>query len=101
MMYGTMSLKIIFKHVHVQINAYKHNIHRPSATQTLKSNEPFCYTIQLIQLSATQQVPLTSYQIHFCSRYMGALFNYQFVSKKGGITSGEPAHGFKKKPEFE
>jgi hypothetical protein len=31
---------------------------------------------------------------------MVALFNYQFVSKKGGITSGEPAHGFKKKPEF-
>lgn len=96
----TEEVEVVFKHVHVHIYTYKHNIHRTSATQTLKSNESFRCTVQLIQLSATQQVPLTSYQIHFCSRHMVALFNYQFVSKKGGITSGEPAHGFKKKPEF-
>jgi hypothetical protein len=94
----TEEVDVIFKRVHVHIYTYKHNIHRPSAKQNLKSNEPFCCTIQLIQLSATEQGPLTSYQIHFCSRHMVALFNYQFVSKEGGITSAEPAHGFKKNP---
>ena len=61
----TEEVEVIFKHVHVHIYTYKHNIHRPSATQTLKSNESFRCKIQLIQLSATQQVPLTSYQINF------------------------------------
>jgi hypothetical protein len=86
----------IYTYIHVHIYTYKRNIHRPSATQTLKSKEFFCCTIQLIQLSVTEQVPLTSYQIRFCSRHMVSFFNYQFVSKKGGITSGEPAHGLKK-----
>ena len=88
----TEEVDVIFKHVYVHVYTYKHNICRPSAKQKLKSSESFCCTIQLIQLSATEQVPLTSYQIHFCSRHMVALFNYQFVSKKGGITSAEPAH---------